>query len=235
MWIAKKLVSIPSCIDLDQQRETKRIQSFRGNDKIMRHEHSKAIFNYWNTLRGKRPAPDRRDIEPSDIRDILGDTFILEVNETYKSISFRLAGTRICNSYGRELKGIGFLALWEEADNFAIYKAVRNVHEEMQPCTISYIAQSQANSFVEYELILLPLYNSETTTKRILGISVPISHTVWNGNDPLLNNRVKSIRPLEIETDSETPDMTTPMATDNLQTETRRRVGHLTIIQGGLG
>ncbi len=45
----------------------------------MRFENSKQLYSYWLNLKGDRKAPDRSEIEPSDIRSLLGDTFILEV------------------------------------------------------------------------------------------------------------------------------------------------------------
>ena len=160
----------------------------------MRHENSKKLFSYWNNLRGNRPAPDRREIEPSDIRELLGDTFILEVNQAFKSVSFRLAGTRLCNAYGRELKGLGFLVLWDEQDNLSIINSIRDVHSQNRACTISCIAQTLGNRFCEYEVLLLPLQNGQNAAKRIMGVASPVSHEKWIGNDPISGNRIKSVR-----------------------------------------
>ena len=76
----------------------------------MKQEGSLALFHYWNRLRGDRPAPKRTDIEPADIKTLLGDTFILE-RDTRGEAIFRLAGTRLCAIYGRELKGFAFTSL----------------------------------------------------------------------------------------------------------------------------
>src|ERR1700693_1227371 len=84
----------------------------------MKHATSRELYDYWDRLRRGQPAPHRGDIEPSDIRRILADTFILEVGdrETYM---IRLAGTRICALYGREIKATNFLDLWGAADRQA--------------------------------------------------------------------------------------------------------------------
>lgn len=202
----------------------------------MRHNNSKVIFNYWNNLRGERPAPDRREIEPSDIRNILGDTFILEVNQELNTISFRLAGTRICNSYGRELKGLGFLALWDELDNQSIYRAVKRVYEDCTPCSISYFAQTASGRSAEHEIILLPLNNSDDNSKRILGTASAIHRESWLGSDALINNRVKSIRFLDLEKVTAAPTIVTPIRFGQpTKASDTRRFGHLTVIDGGLG
>ncbi len=108
----------------------------------MRHGGSRKLFDYWNTLRAGRTAPERSEIEPSDIRSILGDTFILEVSMQFRTVSFRLAGTRLCAAHGRELKGLGFLALWSEEDNYEIARSVARVYRDMTPVLLSYTAQS---------------------------------------------------------------------------------------------
>ena len=68
------------------------------------------LFHYWNRLRDGRPAPKRSEVEPADIKSLLADTFILE-RDTRGEAVFRLAGTRLCASYGRELKGFSFPSL----------------------------------------------------------------------------------------------------------------------------
>ena len=44
----------------------------------MKHDTSRELFRYWDGIRRGQPAPKRSDIEPSDIRRVLADTFILE-------------------------------------------------------------------------------------------------------------------------------------------------------------
>jgi hypothetical protein len=70
----------------------------------MRHASIRELFDYWNERRGRRPAPERADIEPSAIRGVLADTFILFFQPRIGH-PFRVAGTRVCALFGREIKG----------------------------------------------------------------------------------------------------------------------------------
>ena len=70
----------------------------------MKHATTRELYDYWNRVRGGERAPLRSAIEPSDIRRILGEMFILEVLDR-DSYHVRLAGTRICALYCREIKG----------------------------------------------------------------------------------------------------------------------------------
>ena len=207
----------------------------------MRHSTSKKIFTYWNNLRGSRMAPDRCEIEPSDIRDILGDTFILEIDMQYRSISFRLAGTRLCNAHGRELKGVGFMVLWDEVDNQKVLETVRQVYETSSPQVMSYIAESEGKKFVEFEMLLLPLENSGSKTIRVLGTATPMESEAWIGADPLVNNRFKSKRNIDLTQNVEAPSIETevPVHLTNSDMSSSdgsspRKVAHLTVFNGGI-
>ena len=92
----------------------------------MKLDGSIALFQYWNRLRDGRPAPKRTEVEPADIKTLLADTFILE-KDTRGEAVFRLAGTRLCASYGRELKGFAFASLWREKDQRMIARLSHSV------------------------------------------------------------------------------------------------------------
>ncbi len=204
----------------------------------MRHETSKKIYSYWDRLRKNRPAPDRCEIEPSDIREMLGDTFILEIDKSFNTISFRLAGTRLCGAYGRELKGVGFLGLWGEEENLTVFNAVRQVYKEYKACTIGAIAQSEGNKFVEFEILMLPLSTGQADGIRILGVATPKKNLYWLGSDPLVQFRLNAIRFNETQQDGFVTPTSKQLNTEpsyvDLPAQTPfRRVKHLTVLDGG--
>ena len=77
----------------------------------MKHPSICELFEYWNARRGSRAAPDRSEIEPNGIRHVLADSFILAFQPPTDH-PFRVAGTRVCALFARELKGEAFLDLW---------------------------------------------------------------------------------------------------------------------------
>ena len=77
----------------------------------MKQTQSVKLHNYWKELYRQSGTPERSQIEPMAIRDILGDTFILEFEEA-GDINYRLAGTRLCAIFGSELKGQKFSDPW---------------------------------------------------------------------------------------------------------------------------
>ena len=80
----------------------------------MKHTSSRDVFTHWNESRGRNPAPQRADIDPGAIRHSLGDVFMLSV-DFGGEFRFRLAGTRICALFRRELKNEIVDGLWSEA------------------------------------------------------------------------------------------------------------------------
>ena len=47
----------------------------------MKHAASRELFAYWQEKRGTRPAPERAEIDPGAIRGLLGDAFILALDQ----------------------------------------------------------------------------------------------------------------------------------------------------------
>lgn len=204
----------------------------------MRHDNSRVLFKYWNELRRGRPAPDRTEIEPVEIRTILGDTFILEISERLRAISFRLAGTRLCAAHGRELKGLGFLALWREEDNYDVARAIARVHRQFQPAILSYAGHAGEGYVSEFEMLLLPLAQAADGNARVLGVATARRQLYWLGARPILANHLRHVRYPEADAIAAgaTPGMTTPdaaIADPAANAKTARRVRHLTVHQGG--
>src|ERR1700759_268729 len=69
----------------------------------MKHRLSQQFFAYWDQKRGEARAPDRSDLKPDDVRELLGDVFVLACDEADR-YPFRVAGTRLCALFGRDLK-----------------------------------------------------------------------------------------------------------------------------------
>lgn len=222
------------------------IEAFPGrNCMTMRHEPSKQLFEYWNSIRAGRKAPLREEIEPSDIRQLLGDTFILDISGPMHSISYRLAGTRLCAAYGKELKGIAFLVPWDEKDCFELTSTITKVYRDSTPQIICSIAKTESGKQVEFETLLLPLKQIGDNNFRILGLSTPGKTPFWLGAEPLAYNSVKSIRPAEppqvigfsdaslVPEFNEADNMDDTVTNDTKSYGAERKVKHLTVHDGG--
>jgi len=202
----------------------------------MKHATSRDLYNYWQRLRGFRPAPRRSEIEPSDIRSILGDTFILEASGR-ESFPVRLAGTRWCGLHGREMKGQDFLDLWSEGDRNAVATLATAVSSDAAAAVISIEARTRQGRSLSCELLLLPLRHGGPDYDRILGSCAAFERPYWLGSDPVVSQSLTSLRllwpderPQFLPRQAQAPDTATlipfPVAAG-------RRRGHLMVLDGG--
>src|SRR6266478_3246009 len=57
--------------------------------RVMKHPSSREFFAYWDEKRGGARAPDRSEIEPSALRELLGDIFVLSYDARSRTSSRR--------------------------------------------------------------------------------------------------------------------------------------------------
>jgi hypothetical protein len=150
----------------------------------MKHPSTRELFDYWNVRRGLRPAPERGDIEPSAIRSVLADTFVLAFDER-NGHPFRIAGTRVCALFARELKGRSFLDLWSRASLNAMRDLVSIVAHETIGVVASASGETGDGARLDLEILVLPLSNLGRTDSRVLGALAPTETPNWLGACPL--------------------------------------------------
>jgi hypothetical protein len=150
----------------------------------MKHSSIRQLFEYWNERRGLRSAPDRGEIEPGAIRRVLADTFILAF-EARAGHPFRLAGTRVCAAFGRELKGEAFVDLWAADGRDLVRELLAIVATESNGVVASAHAESAEGATLELELLLLPLSHRGRTDARVIGALVPVAAPYWLGTSTL--------------------------------------------------
>ena len=126
------------------------------------------LYAYWNRLRGRRSAPERKDVDPAAIRGVLADTFVLDF-EARCGFPFRIAGSRANALFLKELRGLSFLELWRDADREDLELILHCVADEAQAFLIGAAAGPAGHDAADIEVILLPLRHHGLTHSRILG------------------------------------------------------------------
>jgi hypothetical protein len=149
----------------------------------MKHPSIRELFDYWNDRRGRRIAPTRADIEPGAIRRVLADTFILS-GDPRRGHQFRIAGTRVCALFGRELKGEAFLDLWSAVSRNEMRTLLAIVTDEAVGVVASAAGMSAAGAVLSLELLLLPLSYGRSD-ERLLGAVAPSEPPLWLGTHAL--------------------------------------------------
>lgn len=161
----------------------------------MKHASTRAIFDYWNEKRGNRPAPERADIDPAAIRHALGDTFMLAA-DFVDQLRFRLAGTRVCALFCREIKGEEFPALWSETSATAIGELLDVVNNETIGAVAGVTGRTADGAEIDLEFLLLPLAHAGHARIRGLGVLVPVDPPYWLGEKPVVALELGTLRHL---------------------------------------
>lgn len=159
----------------------------------MKHPSIQELFKYWNSRRGPDLAPDRDAIEPGGIRHILADTFILgsTAQDEYR---FRLAGTRACAIFGRELRGQSFPGLWAEAGRPAMRSLLAVVADESIGIAAGVTGRTADGATLDLEMLVLPLKHRSRRDGRMLGALVPSQIPYWFGLNPVLDLTLGPLR-----------------------------------------
>jgi hypothetical protein len=154
------------------------------SEAAMKHPASRALFGYWERQRGERTAPERTDIEPGAIRQVLSDVFILSLNGE-AGHPFRLAGTRVCAMFGRELKTEPFIALWAAESRQTVIDLMAILANEHVGTVASVNATNSSGETLDLELLLLPLSSSRRDLARTIGVLAPLQIPPWFGAEPV--------------------------------------------------
>lgn len=159
----------------------------------MKHSTSRALYAYWNQVRGERAAPERGEIKPDAIAKILGDVFILDADEP-NPYRVRLAGTHICTLLGRELRDAKFTDAFLAEEQAEIYSLLDSMVRTATPVIAGLIGETADHRMLGLELLLLPLRHHGRTDARLIGSLAPISHPYWATLVPLARLRISSSR-----------------------------------------
>jgi hypothetical protein len=162
---------------------------------LMKHASTRKVYEYWNERRGDRIAPERADIDPVQIRYALGDTFMLAA-DFVDQLRFRLAGTRVCALFGREIKGEAFAALWDGASRKAIDELTAIVTHEAGAAVAGLTGHTDDGSTLELELLLLPLAHIGHARVRAIGVLAPLAQPYWLGTKPVAALELGTLRHL---------------------------------------
>jgi hypothetical protein len=159
----------------------------------VKHTSTRVIFEYWNRQRGQRSAPTRSEIDPGAIRHALGDTFMLSA-DFINGIRFRLAGTRVCAMFGREIKGEGLNALWSDASRTQIANIASAAVNETIVTVAGVTGRTEKGAETELELLLLPINQDGRTRIRALGSLAPLAPPCWLGEEPIVELELQTLR-----------------------------------------
>lgn len=166
----------------------------------MKHPSTIAIFNEWQRLafnagQGGFAVPARASIEPRKLARHLADLFIVESVTDSAGTTFRIAGTRICTLYGRELRASPLSSLWPDRDRPALNEMIDTVNRLGIPALSMHQGITVSSRCVSLELLLAPLTKNDGQI-CLLGCLVALDQQAGAAFDPVVVNHLQAIEPL---------------------------------------
>ena len=137
-------------------------------------------------------------------------------------IRFRLAGTRVCALFGREIKGELFSALWSETSRAQISSIVGAVVNDATGAVAGVTGRTEKGAETELELLLLPVGRMRV---RALGSLAPLKVPYWLGQE--------SVGEMELHTLRHIGAMQTEVGVPQFRSGASQRIRHGFLVYSG--
>jgi len=175
----------------------------------MRTRGARRLYSRWREAKGDGIAPERGMIEPRALKEVLPWVFILDRVDREMS-PFRLAGTGLCEFYGRELKAANFLSFWQGDCRRTARSLIDNVVMMPTPGVIDFEAWAMNERTLSGEILLLPLIAADGEVHQMLGGWFPLVTHDPMLEKPLLRQRIDNIRIIDHDDREIVPGDLTP-------------------------
>jgi hypothetical protein len=135
----------------------------------MKHRNSHFAVGYWSRIRNGRPTPDQADIDPKALKRLLPFVFLLDSRGG--SFTYRLAGTTLCERYGRELRGRDYFLHWDPESSGRLAELLRQSLRARLPLCLTSIGAVDHCHMIEIETVLMPITFGADHPERFLGVA----------------------------------------------------------------
>lgn len=126
-----------------------------------------SLKSYWERLRAGRIAPYRAEMDPRQFESALENMFIVE-RLSPDNMRIRLAGMKICEMMGMEVRGMQPGYLIDEADRLRFERLLNVVMAEPAVVEIKLAADVRGGRY-RATMLLMPLRSDFGDVNRVLG------------------------------------------------------------------
>lgn len=130
---------------------------------------------YWSSLRRGRAIPDRSDVQPRGLRDVLAHAFILE-RIAPGAGRLRLAGRHLLDLMGMEVRGMPLCAFFNPASRGRLSDVLETVFAGPQIAEFEMVSEAgYGRPRLAARMLVLPLRSDLGDVTRALGAIVATS------------------------------------------------------------
>lgn len=138
-----------------------------GKERFMQDPILVDLLSYWESLRAGRVAPMRSELDPREITGALEHTFVLEYNNS-QDVRFRLAGQKLCDIMGMELRGMPARALIELGHRDQFSSIIDDLIDNPKIVELQ-LCWNESKGGLKARMLLLPMQDQSGDIARILG------------------------------------------------------------------
>jgi hypothetical protein len=126
-----------------------------------------SLKSYWERLRAGRVAPYRAEIDPRQFESALENMFIIE-KLAPDNMRIRLAGMKICEMMGMEVRGMQPSLLMREDDRVRFDRLLNVVMSEPAVIEVKLAAPNRAGTY-RASMLMMPLRSDFGDINRVIG------------------------------------------------------------------
>ncbi len=138
-------------------------------DTQILHPGSRRLFAHWETLRAERPLPKREELTFASVKDLMPDMVVLERDDARGGYRFRLAGSRVCELFGRNLTSGDALAGWDAFEASILSNHFELALKNFQPVLLRMRLLTDTGLTLAAELIAMPIQARESDRIQLIG------------------------------------------------------------------
>jgi hypothetical protein len=140
------------------------------------------LHDYWQMVRGARGMPARRDIDATQIWSLLPNIHVSEWHENPERVRYRVAGTEIVASIGREISGRWLTDFHTDPNDVAETMTLyRQVAARRAPIIGRTLGSMQRLGVDSFEWILCPLSEDDGSITHFIGLEDYVSNKRYLG------------------------------------------------------
>ena len=157
------------------------------------HPGSRALFRHWEAIRGENSAPRHAQLDLSRIRELVPSLFLAE-HSFRNGYMWRLAGTRVCELWRRELTGTPIMTGWDGFERDTIERLFNGVVRRHQPFILRFRLTSSLGHMIAAEMIGLPILARHVKMTHVFGAILPFRDLALLGYDSVTRLEIQSAR-----------------------------------------
>lgn len=163
-------------------------------DTQMLHPGSRQLFRYWETLRAEKPFPRREDVDFGAIKAVVPDLVVIERDHLRSSFRFRLAGSRVCALFAKNLTSTDVFAGWDHFETDVIRRHLEIALTRFQPAVIRMRLTTDRAQQLAAELLVLPVQMQGSERVQLIGGLFPFRPAAGLGHVAILLRELVSAR-----------------------------------------